>query len=300
MKFLIKSLIIITFFTGFYLCTYENFFSESIHFLTFYSQNFKDYMSNIVLQNKNINNTLNETNTKSLLNEYFITIFNECHINDNFKETLNSSNFKILNLRNESVQNIDSILSINEKNLCVLNEVEDMLQLKYLKIDECTYRLFGYDNYSISYVNPILLTNKDLLDIYKYLRVFEDNFYTSIIFVNQKDLNKKLIPHILNKNRILLTFGEEFSIKNHKNFPLITFGKFKDVDFLYQLNLFISDYSINKIKIKLFPTIEEGLPLPSEKIKEMLDDFNDNSKLKFSISENGDYIYSEYDILKDS
>ena len=41
------------------------------------------------------------------------------------------------------------------------------------------------------------------------------------------------------------------------------------------LNLFISDYSINKIKIKLFPTIEEGLPLPSEKIKEMLDDFND-------------------------
>lgn len=301
MKFLIKSLVVIAFFTGFYLCTYQNIFSESIHFLTFYSQNFKDYMSNIVLQNKNINNTLEETNTKSLLNEYFITIFNECHINDNFKEHLNSSNFKILNLNNESIKNIDSLSSINEKNLCVLNEAEDILQFEDLKsINESTYRLFSYDNYSISYVNPILLTNKDLLDIYKYLKVFEDNLYTSVIFVNQKNLNKKLIPRVLNKNRIILTLGDEFSIKIHKNFPLITLGKFKDISFLYQLNFFISDYSINKIRIKLFPTIEEGLPLPYEKIKEILCDFNNNFELKFSISENGDYIYSEYDILKDS
>ncbi|BAK81629.1 hypothetical protein [Candidatus Arthromitus sp. SFB-rat-Yit] len=298
MKFLIKSLLIITFLTGFYLCTYENIFSESIHLLTFYSQNFKDYISNILLQNKNINNTLEETNTKSLLNEYFITIFNECHMNDNFKENINSSNFKILNLNNEKVSNIDNISNFSGKNFCVLNSPEDYENIENFKINNQTYKLFNYDNYSISYINPKLLTNKDLLDLYKYLSVFEKNFYTSVIFLNKNDAKEKLISQILNKYRIIITLGDEFVVKDFKNFPLITLGKLNDVNLLYQINLFISDYAIKKIKIKLFPTNEHGITLSHEKIQEVLNNLIENSELKFHMSENGDYIYSEYDILK--
>ena len=75
MKFLIKLSIIISIFTGYYLCTYDNYFSEFLYKAAFRIENTKEYINHIVLQNKHINNSTTKTNTSELMNEHFITIF---------------------------------------------------------------------------------------------------------------------------------------------------------------------------------------------------------------------------------
>lgn len=303
MKFLIKSLILSAFIMGFYICTYPNNLSEIMHRLTFYCQNATESISDIVLQNKSINNNTKETNTKELMNEYFVTIFNPNHINDSFKQTLTSSNFNIINLNgssfSEDTQNLISFL--DTKNVLVINQKEPNELSKHLTLSEDMYRMFKYNDYSISYMKPPLLNNKDLLDIYKYLETFEDNNYLSLLIINNENLNKKVLSPLINRKRVFLITGDEFSIEEKKNFPIVTLGRLSDnTEFMCQLNLFISNYSLQKIKIKLFPTTLEGYPIKYEELEKILNSVNDNSKIKFAISENADYIYTEYDILKDS
>ena len=55
-----------------------------------------------------------------------------------------------------------------------------------------------------------------------------------------------------------------------------------------------------KIRFKIFPIDIEGNTPSKENFQQILDNFNTNYKFKFHFNENVDYIYFDYDILKNS
>lgn len=303
MKFLIKLLIVILIFTGYYLCTYDNYFSEFLYKIAFCVENTKEYINHIVLQNKHINNSSTKTNTSELMNEYFITIFDEHCINQNIRKTLESSNFSILNLKeNEFHEDLKNSINFlrHEDFLIIENENNINKNLDFQTLNKNLYRFFKYDNFSIAYLKPKLLNNKNLLSIYKYLHILENNFYIPIIFLDKSNLNENLLKSISHKKSLFIVLDDNFSISSSKNIPILHTGSLENLNLFFQINLFISNSSLEKIRFKIFPINMEGNTPSREIFQQILDNFNTNYKFKFHFNENVDYIYFDYDILKNS
>lgn len=303
MKFLIKLSIIISLFTGYYLCTYDNYFSEFLYKAAFCIENTKEYINHIVLQNKHINNSTTKTNTSELMNEHFITIFDENCANHNMYKTLNSSNFSILNLKenefNEDLKNSLNFLR-REDVLLIENETNSNNNLDFQTLNENLYRFFKYDDFSIAYLKPKLLNNKNLLSIYKYLHILENNFYIPIVLIDKSNLNENLLKSISHKKSLFIVLDDNFSISSSKNIPILHTGSFENFNLFFQINLFISDSSLKKVRFKIFPIDIEGNTPSKENFQQILDNFNTNYKFKFHFNENVDYIYFDCDILKNS
>lgn len=295
MKFLIKSSIIIMFLLGFYLCTSFNFFSESLYSLIFYRENFLNHMYNILLQNKELYNTVE---SEGSIHEYYISILNPFNIEGDLKNIIGSSSFNILNAKGVNpsydIQNMFPYTS--SENSLIMNIGANS------SLSKDKYKFYKYDDYSISYMNPILKTNEDRFKLHKCLEIAEGISCVSPIFINKEELNKKLIPSLVNSKRIFIILGDETNIYECKKRPIISLNTLNDngISYLYQINLILSNGEINKIRLKIYPIRSDGTPIYGEGLFEILNTINNNSKIKFQIHENDDYILNEYDILRDS
>lgn len=300
MKFLVKILIIMSIFIGYNLCTYKNYFSEFIYKTMFHIENTKEYVKHIILQKDHINNSSITSNTFDLMNEYFITFFDETSLDDNIKTILKSSNFSILNLKNNELNNsINNIDFLDQKNLLILkNENVENIDTNIQILNENLYKFFKYDNFSIAYLKPTLLTNKDLVQLYKFIDILENSFYIPIIIIDKSNLNESLLNNISHKKCIFIVLDDNFSINLSKHIPILHTGSKENFNFLFQINLFISNSTIEKVRFKIFPI---NKTIDSENnFQEIFNNFNTNYKFKYDFNEKIDYIYFDYDILKNS
>lgn len=305
MKLLIKLslifLLIFSIFSGCYLCTYENTFSNLLYRITFYTENVKSHISDILLQKQNINNLTIKTDTSNLMNEYFITFFNYDNLNNintknKIEKICESSNFSILNCTScDSDKNIENNYSnfLNKDNFLIVENTPQEHLPNYKTINENLYRFYQYNNFSISYSNPKLLTNKDLLKLYKYINTLEHSFYIPIIMFNNNHLDRNLLKNISNNNAIFIILGDTFSISPSKNIPILQVNS-KETNSFFQINLFISNSNLNKIRLKIFPLDENGITPPIDYLKNMLKEYNTNSENQFYLGENQEYIYVDY------
>lgn len=300
MKFLIKLSIIFFVFMGCYFTSYDNYFSKIIYKTAFSLQKTKNYINSILLQKKNINNSYSKNETSQLMNEYFFTIFDIDSINENFKKVLEISNFSILDLKN-SEMNLDlnqEFKFLNDKNFLLVNSKN---QNTNYEINEHVYRFYRYENFSIAYLKPILKDEKDLLKLYTSIKVIQNSSYIPIVIFDKNNLNEKLLSKISQTNCVFIILNDEFSISNFKNVPIVNLGSLNDFNISIQVDLFISKNNLNKIRLKIFPTKKFDKSIPSkEELQNILKSMNNNSKFKPQFSENIDYIYFDYDILKNS
>lgn len=299
MKFIIKFLIISFIIFGAFLTTYNNPFSDFMYKIVFSIENTKEHIYDILLQNKKVNNSSIKTDTSELMNEYFITIFEKNLINETTKPLLISSNFSILNLKNETLtEDISSFLeNLNKKNLLILNNTQDST-FQYL--NEELYRCFKYDNFSFSYLKPKLLNNKDLLELSRYLKALNENNFIPITLIDKNNLNPSLLKSVCKKDSLFIVLNETPSLSSSKNIPILYIGNESNFNFIYQINLFISNSKLKKVRFKFFPFYKNGEKVSPEDFKMIFEEFNKNSKLKFDFNENVDYIYFDYDILTNS
>ena len=137
-------------------------------------------------------------------------------------------------------------------------------------------------------------------DPYKYLHILENNFYIPIVLIDKSNLNENLLKSISHKKSLFIVLDDNFSISSSKNIPILHTGSFENFNLFFQINLFISDSSLKKIRFKIFPIDIEGNTPSKENFQQILDNFNTNYKFKFHFNENVDYIYFDYDILKNS
>lgn len=300
MKFIIKFSIIIFVLMGYYFTSYNNSFSKFLYKTTFSIQNTKDYISSILLQKPNFNNSTTKNETTELMNEYFLSIFNEESINENFKKILKSSNFSILNLKN-SPMNMDvarELDFLNSKNLIVVNEIEEN---SIPSVDESIYRFYRYENFYVAYLKPILKNEKDLLKLKNSLKVLENSSYIPIVLINKNNLNEDMLYKISKENCLFVVLGDNFSFSKSKNLPIVNIGDLNDFNIGIQVNLFISNEKLNKVRFKIFPTHKSNKTTPSrEELELIFNSISNNYKFKANFSENNDYIYFDCDILKNS
>ena len=300
MKFLIKLSIIFFVFTGYHFTSYDNYFSKIIYKTAFSLQKTKNYISSILLQKNNINNSSSKNEMSELMNEYFLTIFNADSINENFKKILEASNFSILDLKNSEI-NFDlnqEFNFLNDKNFLVVNSKNEN---SISEINEEVYRFYRYKNFSIAYLKPILKNEKDLLKLYTSIKVIQNSSYIPIVIIDKNNLNENLLPKISQTNCVFIILNDEFSISNFKNIPIINLGNLNDFNISIQINLFISKNNLNKLRLKVFPTNKFNKSIHSkDELENILKSMNNNSKFKPQFSENIDYIYFDCDILKNS
>lgn len=293
MKFIIKSSIIIMFLLGFYLCISFNFFSESLYSLTFYRENALSHIYNILLQNKELHNTKEVGDS---LHEYYISILKPVNISSDLSHLITSSSFNILNLNGKYIENLGDILPYTkESNTLLINGDKDSLS-------KDTYRFYKYSDYSISYMNPSLKTHKERYNLHRCLSLAEDNSYVSPIFINKEDLNESFMHSLITPKRLFIILGDEIKVVEENKCPIIYLNTqdFEDNKYIYQINLMLSNSKIKKVRLKVYPITNEGNPIYGEEVFKILNKINNNSKIKFQIHENDDYILNEYDILKDS
>lgn len=293
MKFFIKIMIIIFIFMGHHLCSFQNKFSEFLYKISFHSENIKEHIANIILQNKLLNNLPKNSHANPTINEYFLTILNIDSLNQNTKKILDYSNFSILNLNNDNVnENFKNLLNefdlLNSKKFLIMkneNELDNEIYLQTL--NENLFRLFNYENFSFAYLKPKLLNNKDLLYLYKYLNILKSNSYTPIILIDKFNLNEDLIKNFSKEKAIFLILDEEFSIKTINNLPVIHIDLKNNSNLFFQINMLISNSSLKKFRFKILP------------INKKIFDEN-NLKYKFNShlddDNNVDYFYLDFDM----
>lgn len=283
-----------------YLCTYENNLYKSLYKITFYTENVKNNISNILLQKHNINN-LGTTDTSNLMNEYFITFFNDIHLNNpnatnKIKRISESSNFSILNSTelnlNENLPEIYNHFS-NKDNLLIIEKVPFYNNFK--AINENLSRFFQYSDFSLAYSNPKLLTYEDLLKLYKYIITIKNSNYIPIIIFNKNNLNESLLENLSHTNACFLVLDDNFKIIKNKNIPVLHINS-KELNCFFQFNLFISSNNLKKIRFKLFPLDENGNTPSKEILLNLLNEYNKSKELNFNLGENEEYIYFDHEI----
>ena len=307
MKRIIKlSLIFLLLFSilsGCYLCTYENSFSKLLYKVTFYTENIKNYICDILLQKQNINNLTIKSDTSNLMNEYFITFFNNTHLNNinsinKIEKICESSNFSILNCKNINPNepiNESYTRFQNKDNFFIIENTPCNLFSNYKTLNENLFRFYQYNNFSVSYSNHNLLNYKDMLSLYKYITTLNNSFYIPIIMLNNNNLNKELLKYLTHTNALFVVLGENFSILPYKKIPIVQIDSKASNSFI-QLNLFISDANLKKLRFKIFPLDENGNTPSKEYIQNLLQTYNSNSINQFFLGENQEYIYVDYNI----
>lgn len=300
MKFLIKFLIIISFFIGNYLFNYNNFFSELICKISLYTENIKKHTDHIILQNKNINNITSNSKTKEFINEYVLTIFNKNSLNSDTKNFFESSDFSILNfIKNNTEEPIENSLSniniLDNKNFLIMNNQSNLNNMYFNMLNENLYRFFNYDNFSIAYLKPKILNNKDLLQLYRYINILKNNFYIPIILVDKLNLNENLIKNIPNKDCIFIVLDDKFSLSYSKNNPIVHLDSRENSNLIFQINMFISNSNLEKLRFKIFPLNKDIIS--QEDFHIFLNNLNKNHKVNTHLDEykNVHYIYFDFD-----
>lgn len=304
MKFLIKFLIIISFFIGIYLFHYNNYFSELICKISLHTENIKKYTDHIILQNKNINNIPLSSPIEESINEYVLTIFNKNSLNFNTKNFFHSSDFSILNFfKNNSEETIENSInnisiSDNKNFLITTNQNISNDNMYFHLLNENLYRFFNYDNFSIAYLKPKILNYKDLLQLYRYINILKNNFYTPVVLVDKFNLNEKLIKNIPNKDCIFIILDDKFSLSYSKNLPIIHLDSKENSDLIFQINMFFSNSNLEKLRFKIFP-LSKNITL-QEDFQNFLNDLNKNCKVNTYFDEyiNVDCIYFDFDYNK--
>ncbi len=282
MKFLLKSMLILMFFLGFYLSFKSDPLKEGFYYLSFLKERASKYICNIVLQNGNLYKD-------GELREYHITIYPDLLINDPIKNILDTSNFKLLNLMGGEYSKKE------DSNLLILNG--NNIEPNYL-LSKDHYKFYKYNDVFISYMNPSLLNSRDLFHIERDLSMI-NGISLSPVILKRDELNEKFLPYLLNDKNLFIILGDTLNLNEVKNYPLLTLTSYKDnIFYINKLILYIKDNSLVKLRVNSNLLNGDGAFISGEPLKEILSCINTFSKIKFHISENADYIFTEYDILK--
>lgn len=287
MKYIINLLLFLSLITGFILTSSNDNISNYIYKTCFYYKN----IHNNITQNLSLNNSNTKT-TSYLMHEYFTSIIYSKNSN-NLTSIIDSSNFlmfkDILSFENTNIEfNHNKMLLLNENN-----------HLPF--INKENFKGFKYDEYSICFLKPTLLNYKDLCNLYDLITTLKKNNYIPFCFLDKNHINNKILNICTNFLDFIIIEDSEINNYILNDTPIFNISTNENFSCFFQINLFICNSNLHKLRFKIFPTDKNSSnTLNFEEITNFLNITKEKSKLNWILNENFDYIYFDYDILKNS